>query len=234
MAKTAELVLRRARWIAVALALSGCDGGGPRLPLAPVVGGDTGGPVGVIAAVELDAASVSVGTLSFLPGELCEGDEAGTIVLEGPTPLALLGADHTMTEPVLDPGRYCGMRIERAPDGEGVTLSLDGFTLDGARITVRSSATTPLVFAERGWFAMTEDEDAVLVFVDESALFAAIDLDATEREADGSIELSDARNAAQLAALEAQLPAALALYRDDGDGRLSADERREGPIAPGR
>ena len=220
--------------LASLIGIVGCGGGGSRLPFAPVVGGDTGGPVGVIAAAELDAASVSVSALSFLPGDFCEGDEAGTIVLEGPFPFALIGEDDAIAEPVLDPGRYCGVRLERAPGGDGVTLSLDGFTTGGARIAVRSTVTTPLVIVDDGSFAMTQDEDAVLVFVDESALFMGLELDAAEREADGSIELSDARNAALLAALEAQLPAALTLYRDDGDGRLSADERGEGPLAAGR
>ena len=63
-------------------------------------------------------------------------------------------------------------------------------------------------------------------------LFNGLAFDGVERELDGSIVVSAEKNAALLERIEAQLPGALALYRDaDGDGRLSMDEERAGPLS---
>ncbi len=218
--------------------LAGCFGtetGNP--PFAPELAGESGGPMGIAPPIGIDDGWLSVENVALSPS--CAASDDGVIVRHDPAALALSGAQSLETEPVLQEGEYCQLRFDRAvfaaADPSALSahsLAIDATAQDGSAVHVRSDATGSYRFVGTAPFSMTPDAGGLIVFVDESLLFNGVSLAGTERESDGSIEISATKNAAVLATIEAQLPGALALYRDgDGNGQLSLAERRAGPVA---
>lgn len=230
------------RWtssIAIAaLCLAGCFGtetGNP--PFAPEVSGGSGGRMGIAPPISIEDGWMSIENVELVPE--CDASASGTVVRHEAAALELGGRQALETEPVLEEGDYCVLSLERVAwtgadprELTGYTLALDTLALGGTHVRVRSDRTGTLRFTASAPFPMHPDEGGLLLFVDESLLFNAISLDGAEHEADGSIEIRADENAALLDQIEAQLPGALALYRDvDGDGRLSNEERDAGPLA---
>lgn len=214
----------------------GTETGNP--PFAPGVGGDTGTPMGIVPALSIEGAWLSIDDLELAPD--CSGE--GTIFVSDPIALDLNGARPIEAEPVIEEGDYCALRFERVVWTDDLPSALTDFTLAidasfGAStpVHIRSERTGSVALVAETPFAMAPDEGALLVFIDESLLFNTIRFADAARQADGSIEISSTSNAAMLDTIEAQLPGALFLYGDaDANGTLSAAERAAGPLAVGR
>jgi hypothetical protein len=220
------------------LALTGCVGtetGNP--PFAPEVGGETGTPMGIIPAVSIEGAWLSIDDVALS----AECDDDGTVFVNDPVALDLQGAVALDAEPVLEEGDYCAFRFERVVWEEDapaaltdLTLAIDA-SLGSTPVFIRSASTGSIALIAEVPFAMSPDAGALLVFVDVSLLFNGITFADAEREADGSIVISSASNAGLLATIEAQLEGSLFLYRDaDADGTLDVTERDAGPLAIAR
>ena len=227
---------------AVALLLSvllvscyGTETGNP--PFAPSVSGEAGAPMGILPLLGLDRGWLSLGELAFEPASTCGVDSVA--VRSSLAALSLTGGAAFEAEAVLEEGDYCALQLERAPWTadtpealSGQTLALDAHAADGTLVYVRSARLGSLRIAGEA-FRLSPSEGALVVFVDESQLFDGLNLTDATREPDGSVLISDEHNAVLLDRIEAALPLALFLFRDrDGDGRLSADERAAGPLAP--
>lgn len=217
------------------LSLSGCFGtetGNP--PFAPSVAADHGVPMGIVPQATLQEGWLALASVAF---EGCDGGDA-IVVRSAPAALALEGEQSLETEPVLDEGDYCALRLSRVVWTEGAPAALEGSTLaidaalsDGTPVRIRSTTAGTIRLSGEP-FEMSADAGALLVFVDESLLFNALSFNDAVREADRSIVIDADTNAALLDRIEEQLPGSLFLYRDaDADGRLGAEERAAGPLA---
>jgi len=224
--------------IAALALLSGCFGtetGNP--PFAPGVAGGAGGTMGIVPVLQLDEGWLAIDDLTFL--DACVAGSEGVVVRSEPGALGLGSEPVLETDPVLEEGEYCGVRAERvawtsaAPSAlRGYTLAIDASRPDGTPVRIRSTRTGTLELLGGAPFPMSPASGGVLLFVTESLLFNGLAFDGVELALDGSIVVSAEKNAALLERIEAQLPGALALYRDaDGDGRLSMEEERAGPLS---
>lgn len=228
----------RAAGLVLSVLLVSCYGtetGNP--PFAPSVSGEAGSPMGILPPLELDQGWLALDELAFEPAAAC-GVES-VVVRSAPVALSLTDGAAFEADAVLEEGDYCALQLERAawaadspPTLSGLTMALDARAPDGTLVYIRSARVGSVRIAGDA-FRLSRSEGALVLFVDESQLFDGTLLADATREPDGSVLISEESNAVLLDRIEAALPRALFLFRDrDGDGRLSADERAEGPIAP--
>jgi hypothetical protein len=197
----------------------------------PDYGVREGGAVATIANVWLD-----LGPVSISPEGPCgiEGGEEFSVPALGVGDHA--AGSHNSTAYAAKAGSFCDVALPfaRVPSQagganlpeelRGNSLLITGKLIDETPFSIASDAISLIrLRAEGSGFVLSADQaDAVIAF-DFGAWLDGIDLAAADR-VDGQIVISSSSNRSLLVALEGNLAAGVALYRDrDGDGLVDVD-----------
>ena len=199
---------------------------------------------GIGSRFTVTSAWVSIGDIRFVRAAICDVPGETEIDVPGPRvhdlALAPVPIDFTIAG-----DDYCRVRVPLArtaaplpagapPELDDASIVIVGRRVDGTVVLVRSRRTPEVDTRSRGApFALSEAANAVLLSFDVARWLAGVDVDAATIGTDGRAVIDDSQNRAQLDAFEANVEAALALYRDlDGNGQLEPAEATT-PLASG-
>jgi hypothetical protein len=203
--------------------------------LAACSGTEVGNPVvdvdfQIYNVMQVEAATVTVERIRLRPAANCEGD--AELELLGPFVVDLLAARPLpeLSDLEVAEGGYCRFEVtwDDAAEIGAVSMAFAGARAsDGTPFSLQSVRNDELrLDAIDGAFPIDAATHALFVSLDETSLFAGLDLDAAIVDPDGTIYIDDARNTALLDTFEANVEAATKLFDDDDDDRvLDADER---------
>ena len=192
----------------------------------------------------VDAAWVVIGDIRFVRAAVCDLPGETEIDVPGPVVRDLAPAPFPIDFTIAGDD-YCRVRVPiiRAqmslpagapPELLDASVVVLGRRADGRTMLVRSRRMLEVDTRSRGApFSLREAEPAVLLSFDVARWLAGVDIDAAAVGGDGRVVVDDSQNRAQLDAFEANVEAAVGLYRDrDLDSRLDADELFS-PLASG-
>lgn len=192
-----------------------------------------------VAPVVVQEAWVSIGDVRFVRASECDAPGETEIDIPGPI-VAELAGEPSVIEFELGGADYCRVRVPlsrtRAPLPTGApaemldhSLLVRGERADGTPFLLLSRIEREADVRSRGEpFDLGEARRAVVLAFDVARWLTGVDLDGAEVGADGVIRIDERTNDAQLDAFEANVDAALRLFRDtDEDGALDAEERSE-------
>lgn len=183
-----------------------------------------------------------LGDVDFVAEGDCDADVEASAHAEG------LGAgDHAQpgaarTEVELSAGRYCGLRVpflraeappSNAPEAlAGHSILLSGELADGVPFVLRSALDAEVLVTDAESFELDEERSTLLLGFDVATWLGGVDFTTAQTNADGSVDIDEAHNAALLEAFEAELAAGIVLHRDpSGTGEVDPDAT---PLARGR
>jgi hypothetical protein len=175
-------------------------------------------------AIVIDSAWLVLGDVSLLKDGACDGTPS-----DAPVNATGIGegdhaaGGHVVTTLSADAGRYCGVALpfERAgsepiagpPELADRSVLIKGRLQDGSPLTLASGLDEVLVLRGDA-FELGEGARDLMVGFDLAVWLGALDFRAAERNADGSITVDDAHNAALLGAFEQALIEGTGLFRD--------------------
>lgn len=196
------------------------------------------------AAFTVDSAWVAIGDVRFVRAAVCdlpgatEVDVPGPLVRDlalAPSPIdfAIAGDDYCRVRVPLERAQ-APLPPEAPPELLDASVVIVGRRADGRTVLVRSRRALEIDTRSRGApFALRDREAAVLLSFDVARWLAGVDVEGAAPGADGRVVIDDVQNRPQLEVFEANLEAALALYRDlNDDARLEPDEAMS-PLASG-
>jgi hypothetical protein len=174
-------------------------------------------------AVTVDSAQLSLALLSL---QACAADTSTLKVRNFPIELFHEPAYHAIFESAVTDFCSVGLDLAPAPAGDalpdlqGYTALLRGTRADGAAFELTSTLSTSFAFVSSSVLAA----DKLVLGVDLEQWLAGVDLDAATAT-DDVVQINADTNPDQLAAFDAAVSGALALYVDaNGDGALSDSE----------
>jgi hypothetical protein len=193
-------------------------------------------------AVKVEAVWLSLKDLAFRDLASCRATPRAQI--KGPVMAELVsGKVAGLPEHVVAPAWSCGLDLtlrRTKPGAEGLPSELRGRSLlvllrrgDGVPVIVRSrlDRTIALEAVEAEGFAPADGTPRLFLAVDAARWLRGLDLDGAESSGSGAgevVRIDEKSNRDLLEAFEANVPAGLAVFRDeDGDGALGERERED-------
>lgn len=216
------------------MSLTSHSSDGTAVGIAPAMG----------AMFTVDSAWVAIGDIRFVRAAVCDLPGATEVDVPGPIVRDLVLAPSPIDFAIAGDD-YCRVRVplERTqvplppgapPELLDASVLVVGRRSDGRTVLLRSRRTLEVDTRSRAApFALRETDAAVLLSFDVARWLAGVDVDGAAAGADGRVLVDDVQNRPQHDAFEANVEAALALYRDLNDNaRLEPDEAMS-PLATG-
>jgi hypothetical protein len=165
-----------------------------------------------------------LGDVHFIAEGACDAAQDEAVHATGIGPGDHAAAGHVSTALTLTEGLYCGVRLplERAASASSSapealsahSMLIEGVLANGTPVSLRSARQEAVILRAPEPFALSAEQDSVVLGFDVATWLRDVDWSAAERESDGSIRVDSDRNVALLSAFEAALLDGIALFAD--------------------